>query len=119
MSWKRAPWLTAAGRKPSFGPGRVRERRGLRPVGQSRSHMLRRYANARKRWLAGKACAVFPEKRAVHVHHMRGRVGALLLDERYWLPVSWAGHRWIHDNPGRARRMGWLAQRGQWGKADA
>lgn len=48
------------------------------------------------------------------VHHTRGRAGALLLDERYWLAVSKQGHRWIHEHPAQARNMGWLAQPGEW-----
>ena len=120
MSWKPAPWLAAAGRKPSFGPGRVRERRGLRQVGQSRSHLLRMYAERRRLFLAEHCwCDVCCRGRASEVHHARGRAGKLLLDTRYWLAVCRRCHRWIHDNPKAAQFQGWLAPRGQWGKADA
>lgn len=69
-------------------------------------------------------CAVFPcrqgsliTRRATEVHHMRGRQGSLLLDERFWLPVSSEGHRWIHDNPDKARRMGYLCAKGSWNQS--
>lgn len=49
-------------------------------------------------------------------HHIRGRAGALLCDSRYWLAVSKRGHQLIHENPERARHLGWLAQKGDWGR---
>lgn len=48
------------------------------------------------------------------VHHKRGRRGDLLCDERFWMPVSKQGHRWIHEHPAEARRRGWLCEVGQW-----
>lgn len=56
--------------------------------------------NARvKIWIVGKMCAVFPKLKATQCHHRKGRWGKLLLDERYWLPVSQEGHDYIHDHP--------------------
>jgi hypothetical protein len=41
-------------------------------------------------------------------HHMAGRLGAMLMDERYWLPVC----RWCHDFIGEhgklARALGFV-----------
>lgn len=48
-------------------------------------------------------CAVFPWKRATQVHHKMGRIGPLLLDQRYWLAVSDEGHKKIEANPAWAR----------------
>lgn len=48
------------------------------------------------------------------VHHTRGRAGALLTDERFWVAVSKQGHRWIHAHPAEARRRGWLCEAGKW-----
>lgn len=49
------------------------------------------------------------------IHHTRGRAGALLLDERFWLAVSMEGHRWIEDNKAEAKRRGWtLPGGGAW-----
>ncbi len=42
------------------------------------------------------------------VHHMAGREGALLLDERHWLAVSQWGHDYIRDHANEAREHGWL-----------
>lgn len=62
----------------------------------------RRYNERVRVWLRGKRCAVFPEKMATQCHHKKGRDGRLLLYEPYWLPVSAAGHKKIHDEPGWA-----------------
>lgn len=48
------------------------------------------------------------------VHHLRGRAGSLKLDERFWMPISKAGHRWVHGNMEEARQHGWLCQIGEW-----
>lgn len=50
------------------------------------------------------------------VHHKRGRVGALLLDTRFWMCVSREGHRFIHSNIAKARENGWICETGLWNK---
>ncbi len=50
--------------------------------------------------------------KATDVHHQRGRANALLLDERFWLPVSRRGHDWINRNPAAAKLLGLVA--GPW-----
>lgn len=47
-------------------------------------------------------------------HHRRGKLGWLLIDTRHWLPVCNPCHRWIHDHPEEARKLGLLAPRGKW-----
>ncbi len=54
--------------------------------------------------------------RLEEVHHIRGRLGSLLMDKRYWMAVSKAGHNWIHAHPKDARVFGWLAQPGEWNR---
>lgn len=48
------------------------------------------------------------------VHHMRGRLGPLLLDQRFWVPVCRKAHAWIDANRKKARQYGWLCQKGEW-----
>lgn len=48
------------------------------------------------------------------VHHTRGRVGSLLTDWRYWLPVCRRCHEWIQQNPRSAREVGLLCATGWW-----
>jgi len=66
----------------------------------------RQYRERAREWLIGRACAVYPHLAATQVHHAKGRMGNLLMDERYWIPVSAAGHRWVHAHPLEARELG-------------
>ncbi|WP_262885687.1 hypothetical protein [Myroides sp. LoEW2-1] len=42
---------------------------------------------------------------------MKGRVGSLFLDTRYWLAVSREGHRMIEENPKWAKEKGYSLNR--------
>lgn len=48
---------------------------------------------------------------ATEVHHMRGRVGALLLDQEWWLPGCHACHAAVTVNPQMAYDLGLSAHR--------
>ena len=76
--------------------------------------MHKAYIKAKRLFLAGKQCAVFPDQKATEVHHVFGRLGPLLSDQTGWLAVSSAGHRFIHANPNHARAQKWLAPLGRW-----
>lgn len=80
---------------------------------------MREYLNLRAAFLRiNPTCAVFPWLKSEDVHHMRGRIGRLLCDKRYWLAVSREGHEKIGREPDWARRMGYLCVKGQWGRVD-
>lgn len=83
----------------------------INQVSDKRKAANKIYSEERKKFLAGKMCAVFPKEKATDVHHMKGRVGKLFLDKRYWLPVSRAGHRKIEENPNWAKEMGYSLNR--------
>lgn len=79
---------------------------------------LSKYAAKKAKWIRGKKCAVHPELPAEDIHHMVGRVGyadewarendvPLLIDERFWLPVSRIAHQRITDNPKWANENGY------------
>lgn len=44
------------------------------------------------------------------VHHCAGRSGSNFLNEATWMAVSRQGHRWIHENPGKARERGYITK---------
>lgn len=50
-------------------------------------------------------------KPTTDVHHMRGRVGNLFLDERYWIALSREGHRYVEENPEWAKEQGYSLNR--------
>ncbi len=90
------------------------KRTPLRRVSKKRSRENAQYAKQRKAYFAEpRVCAVMKDKtgealRATEIHHIEGRIGAKLLDESHWLPVSRWGHEWIHSHPKEAREKGWL-----------
>lgn len=90
----------------------------VKPQSGKMKESLKEYSEARKEWLIGKKCVVFPEKDATTVHHGKGRIGyaddwvrqrgiTLLMDKRYWVPASMEGHEYIERNPDTAKREGW------------
>lgn len=92
----------------------VRKAHQIKRRSEKRAKQEREYASRRKKFLArpeNQRCRVFPELRATEVHHMKGRVGDLLLDEHYWLPVSREGHENIELNPEWAKQMGFSVSR--------
>lgn len=82
------------------------------------------YNRAVKIWLqkpANRVCRVtlkrnIRQEPATQCHHKRGRLGALLMDKRFWIPVSDDGHKWIDANRKQARRLGLLCALGDWNK---
>lgn len=54
---------------------------------------------------------------ATTIHHLRGRAGELLLNEKYWRGCCLKSHQFISDNVIIARLAGLLCQPGEWGKA--
>lgn len=48
---------------------------------------------------------------SVEIHHVRGRVGALLNDTNFWMAVSREGHDAIHQNPKRSYELGYMKKR--------
>jgi hypothetical protein len=99
-------------------------KRRIKPISDRQKERLKEYQSTKKKWwkvIEGCWCPVmqtiFGRKVKVQdVHHRRGRVGSLLCDTRYWMAVSRSGHRWIEENMDEARKHGWLANRGDWGR---
>ena len=49
-------------------------------------------------------------------HHKHGKLGKLLMDERFWIPVCRSCHAWIDANRKAAQALGLLAPAGQWNR---
>lgn len=45
------------------------------------------------------------------IHHKKGRVGDLFLDEKYWVALSREGHQYVEDNPEWAKENGFSLDR--------
>ncbi len=98
----------------------ARARRRINAISTTRRRSLNAYAKAARAWKAqpeNRACR-FPGCRrpATDIHHTRGRIGSLLTDTRFWVPVCRSHHDWIGANPASARDLGLLAPLGQWNR---
>jgi len=90
----------------------------IRPVSARRAVALREYAKLRRIWLAQpeqRFCR-FPacRHRTGDVHHSRGRLGVLLVDVRFWIPLCRRHHDWVGQNPAQARELNLLCPVGSW-----
>lgn len=97
---------------------RKREGKKKRPpiprVSGKRAVQLREYAKKRKAFLEKRPfCEAEWESdcmmRSQDLHHLKGRRGDLLNDERFFLAVCRPCHNAIHRNPSLARKWGLLA----------
>ena len=61
--------------------------------------------------LANPECGVCRVNRATQIHHRKGRLGALLVDERFWLAVCYPCHGILEANPAWAREQGYSLDR--------
>ncbi len=97
------------------------KRTRLKPRSVKQASYTERYQQIKEVWLVGKKCAVFPSRDAEQTHHIKGRSVKefadewamnndvpLLIDERFFLPVTQDGHDHIHKNTVEAREKGWL-----------
>lgn len=90
----------------------------IKKESKKRGKQNRDYNSESKEFLKGKFCAHFKDRPATEVHHMKGRDGyadqwardngiPLLLDKRFWLPVSHEAHGLITENSAWAIEMGY------------
>jgi hypothetical protein len=86
----------------------------IRPVSDRRRKALAIYEKIKRVWLANHPTCEVSGEPATEVHHRRGRIGTLLIDTRFWMPVSRAVHGLIHRQPATARTEGWIAGPGKW-----
>lgn len=126
MSWKRAHWL---GDEPPEGKEQkrlkrsrvpIRTRKRPNPKSKKRIKEEREYKPAARAFKAAnpECMAMIPNEcteKTTDVHHIRGRAGRLLLDERFWLAVCRNCHRWIESNKKLAQDWELLAKQGEWG----
>lgn len=75
---------------------------------KKRERQESKYRNVRDKYLADHPICEFPGcgSREVTLHHMKGRIGSLLHDKRYFKALCWPHHQWVELNPDEAKRMG-------------
>ena len=121
-NWKKpkqpkANWTRVPG---SFVPSRTESRTRVRARSKRMESKMAQYRKLKDEFLRA-----FPNcqcggcrNASQEIHHARGRVGSLLLDWRYWLALYRSCHRWLGDNPVKARSHGLLCAEGQWNVPD-
>jgi hypothetical protein len=93
-------------------------RRRVRPMSARRAAALLEYAKAKRQFLAAnpKCQRVGCRHDSEDLHHIRGRVGALLTMQEFWKALCRRCHNWVGDHPKEARSEGLLCQPGEWNK---
>jgi hypothetical protein len=108
--------------KPKKADRQKRKRLGQNDKTRARKRLYRLLV--RPAYLAGLAagqgqkggqplCERCEENVALHVHHMAGRDGELVIDYRQMAGLCPTCHGWVHSNPMAATQEGWLVSRNQ------
>lgn len=83
------------------------KRTRIRNTSKKRASALRIYGRKRAAFLvAHPVCRRCQLARSAEVHHAKGRVGSLLLDERWWVALCSPCHRWLTEHPSEAYESG-------------
>lgn len=87
--------------------------KGIKPISDKRKTEIQQYTILRKEFLSDPKNQICPitKQPTTDIHHMKGRVGSLFLDTRYWLAVSREGHIMIEENPQWAKENGYSLNR--------
>jgi hypothetical protein len=81
-------------------------------VGVSMAKKLKEYSRLKSEFLKKHPkCKVYPDREATTIHHMKGRIGDLLLDTKFWIGVSLEAHKRIEENPDWAKSKGYSLSR--------
>jgi hypothetical protein len=93
----------------------IKRKRRIKPLSEKRKTALAEYTAKRIVFLAENPyCGIGVdgcEKRASEVHHLRGRVGADLLDESMWKGACRPCHQYVTEHPKEAIERGWALPR--------
>lgn len=100
------------------------EKEPIKKQSEEMKRLMAIYVRQKMKWIKGKMCAVLKNVPATDVHHSAGRSInefydewarerniCLLLDERFWIPVSREGHIEIENRPDWAKLMGYSESR--------
>lgn len=99
------------------GKAAAKPRKRLRARSSAMEARMKLYRAAKARYLKDyPSCQCGCGRKSKEVHHTRGRLGSLLLDETYWLALAPECHAWVHNNIDAARERNLIAQPGDWNR---
>lgn len=92
----------------------------IKRVSAAMAARLAQYERIKDHWFVGKnyceMCGGCFSKKGLQVHHVRGRLGALLCAVEFWKCLCMRCHRDVHDYPNISIQTGFLAPKGDWNK---
>ncbi len=124
--WKSKPasckecWLKIKAQEQSSGPKsyKTTEKKEsrlyrIKSVSDKKLIELKEYRKKRDAYMKANPICQFPSctLKSEDLHHVKGRVGALLTDERHFKALCRSHHRWVEENPTDAKSMGLSASR--------
>lgn len=82
-------------------------RKRINPMSEKRMTEKEIYDEKREQFLLTRWCAYHGHGCIpTTVHHAKGRIGSLYLDERYWRALCMSAHEWVEKNPDKAKELG-------------
>lgn len=93
--------------------GTKKPQKAIKKVSEKRSIENLQYSADRIVFLGkpeNKICPI-TKKPTTDVHHKKGRVGSLFLNQRYWVALSREGHKYVEENPEWAKENGFSLNR--------
>lgn len=116
--WRTDPkWLktvAAAKNKPRKQIKKPVHRKRIRHRAPRRAAQYAQYRIDRDEFLSkpeNSMCRVYPWMEATDIHHMKGKIEELLLDQRWWLPVCREAHDKLELFPDWAKENGYSLDR--------
>ena len=105
----KAIWATAfPDQQKRLHPGRVEKKAEKKEYICERDRFLKKWPQ----------CCVCHRHKSKDVHHTKGRLGHLLVDQINWLAVCRRCHDRIHSNPKWARENGYISAEGKWNETN-
>ena len=101
-------------------------RKPIRFVSNVKANSDRLYNAMVKEWLHNDGYGLqdmiaYQRMTPIHVatccHHERGRLNTLKFDKRFWCPTTAENSLWPHQHIAEARKLGLIAEDGDWHKA--
>lgn len=85
--------------------------KGIKKESDKRKQQNAEYRRVRLKFIKENPRCAVTGREATEIHHMKGRIGDLLTDTRYFLPVCRDAHQKIELNPEWAKENGYSLNR--------
>ncbi len=105
-----SPMCASTGKQLKRSWIKKKKQKPIRKLSERRQKEYDEYYRIHPIFLKGKICPI-TKKPATEIHHKKGKIGKLLIDQRYFLGVTRTGHIWIENNPAEAEKLGYVIKR--------